>query len=166
MIERPQFPNDFDFQDHDTSIVAKYLFNETNKTFENVTALPNRQIIKSYRTWNDIAIPLIDYPVLKVYAVSELVKDNQPFSATSLTIAYGLAFTVKQKVPDVSRFVVKELVRNLSNAAFEDAPKFQLDWTNGLRVTYETFLSPENTVYKYATIDAAIMTHLSDTCYV
>jgi hypothetical protein len=155
LIDTPNYPEKFDFVDADCKAIVEYLYNTVNYTFSNT----KQKLIKTYRAWNDIEIPTVDYPVLKVYAESETVFENAPFLSTSFTIAYGLAYTTKPKVGDVSRFVTKELIRALINAPLEEF-MFQIDWRNQFNVQYETLISPGNVIYRYSTINCNIFTRM------
>lgn len=162
LIDKPIYPYQFDFIDPDCKFIAEYLYKEVNETFYSSL---RSNIIKTYRTWNDIAIPLTDFPVLKVYTTDEEISENDPYTSTGFNIVYALAFTSKPKVGDVSRFVTREIIRNLVNASILDVTDegqvlFQVDWSKQIRVDYETLVSPENTIYRYATISCSLFTRL------
>lgn len=156
-LDIPYYPDKFDFIDPDCKAIAEYLYNSVNKTFE----ITRQKLIKTYRAWNDIEIPTVDYPVLKVYVSGETPFENSPHLSTEFTIAYGLAYTTKPKVGDVSRFVTKEIIRNLINAPGEEF-QFQIDWSKTFNAEYETLISPNNVVYRYSTITCNIFTSLID----
>lgn len=152
-IDRPTYDESFKFIDSDCNSIADYLFNETNTTFYQCL---RRNVIKTYRTFNDIYVPLIDFPVLKVYKQTENENVYDPFISSSFVIAYGLAFTQKPTSGDVSTFVTQELRRNLKNGSI--LGKWQIDFSNGITTNYESFISNDNTVYRYATINLNIFT--------
>lgn len=157
-IPDPIFPPDFNFIDPDCKDIAMYLYEGVRETFDPL----HLEIIKTIRTFNDVQIPLVDYPVLKVYAESDsLYIPNTEIVSTKLVVAYGLAFTMKQKVADVSRIVSKELMRLLINASL-DYFTFQVDNDQPITTRYETLISPENHVYRYSVIDVNVFTRLSD----
>jgi hypothetical protein len=156
-IPNPNYPNDFKFIDPDCNMVATYLYDGVRDTFDHLQI----EIIKSIRSFNDVQIPLVDYPVLKVYAESDsLYMPNSELVSTNMKVAYGLAFTMKQKVADVSRIVSKELMRLLVNASLDEF-HFQLNNDNTLTANYETLISPEQHIYRYSVIDVNVFTRLS-----
>lgn len=154
IIERPIYGTDFKFIDEDTKVIAEYLYNELNTTFQN-SLLKN--IVKTYRTFNDIFIPIADFPVLKVYKINEVDDINlAPYTSVDFTISYILAYTQKQKVADISSFVSNEIKRLLKNADLINL--FQIDWTKGITTAYDTLIDPDNLVYKYTNINCTILT--------
>ncbi len=158
-IPAPNYPQGFDFVDPDCRRIAVYLYEQVNQVFSNTGV----QMIKTFRTWNDIQIPIVDYPVLKVYASSESTLENNSYLSTQFTIAYGLAYTVKPKVGDVSRFVTKEIIRSLISAPLdEDNIPFQVDWNAPISADYETLISPDNVIYRYSTVLCNIFTDLDE----
>lgn len=158
-LPAPNYPPKFDFVDPDCKAIAQYLYDSINEVFSTTGV----QMVKTYRTWNDIQIPTVDYPVLKVYASAEALFQNAPYLSTQFTIAYGLAYTTKPKVGDVSRFVTKEILRSLVNGPLDDSQfQFQLDWDTPPRVEYETLISPDNVIYRYCTITCNIFTRIDE----
>lgn len=156
-IPRPVYDADFKFVDEDTKFIAEYLYNETNTTFS--TPFPTG-VIRTYRAFNDITIALTDYPCLKVYKTGETPFTNQsgPIS-TQFTIAYIIAFAQQhQPTTDVGTFVATELVRNLINASLLEEPLFQIDTRQNINIEYDTFVDPQNRIFKYSTITCNIFT--------
>jgi hypothetical protein len=145
-IARPIYDNTFNFVDTDCGIIASYLFNEVNTTF--LTANQGKNIINTYRTFNDVIIPIADFPVLKVYKLNE--QDNYnigQFTDVSINVSYILAYTQKQKVADVSGYVAAEIKRLLKNADLNNL--FQINWDKPVATTYETMIDPNQLIYKY-----------------
>lgn len=154
MIPKSIYPTNFDFRDEDTHYLATYLYEEVNNTFR--PALKSN-IIKTYRDFNDNFVPVVDFPVLKVYPTRETdTGDIAPQVITNFTIAYAIAYTQRPKVGSVCRFVAKEIRRLLKNGSEED--RFQLDFSTPIDIEYEDFIDPANVVYKYATLSASIYT--------
>lgn len=154
LIPRPIYNVGFDFKDPDTTTIASYLFNEINITFQ---AALKGNIIKTYRDFNDNFIPTIDFPVLKVYPTAETdTADIAPQISTEFTIAYATAYTQRPKIGSICRLVAKEIRRLLKNGSMQEL--FQLDFSSPILVDYEDFISPDNVIYKYATLKANIFT--------
>jgi hypothetical protein len=161
LIPRPLYPLNFDFVDPDLARLASTIYDEVNTTFR--PTLNNQNIIKTYRTFNDNFIPIIDFPVLKVYKEAESELDlNSDILVTDIVISYALAFTQPPKVGDVSTFVSKDIRRILKNLS--DCGKVQINWDRGISIDYEDFIDPENVIYKYTTIRTAIYTSASSIC--
>lgn len=160
LIPRPIYPIDFKFVDPDLLLIGGTLFSEVNATFNDVLG---KNIIKTYRTFNDNFIPVIDFPILKVYKDQEREQDlNSDFLITDIVISYALAFTQPPKVGDVSTFVSKEIRRVLKNMSTDGT--IQIDWEVGISVDYEDFIDPDNVIYKYTNIRFSMYTSASGVC--
>lgn len=154
LIPRPDYSSAADFIDKDIKIISEYLFNEVNTTFQPVL---NKRIVKTVKPFNDVGMPLTDYPVLKIYRLSE--QDTiliHPALYVDLNINYILAYTTDQKVADISSLVAKEIRRLLKNASI--LGMFQLDENTGINIEYDTMINPDNIVYKYTTVTCKILT--------
>lgn len=161
LIPRPLYPTNFTFVDPDLARLAAIIYDEVNRTFRDV--LDNQNIIKTYRTFNDNFIPIIDFPVLKVYKTAEEELDlNSDILVSDIVITYALAFTQHPKVGDVSTFVAKDIRRLLKNLS--ECGKVQINWEKGISIDYEDFIDPDNVIYKYTTIRTSIYTSASSVC--
>jgi len=161
LIPRPLYPVDFAFVDPDVARLAATIYDEVNTTF--MPVLNDTKIIKTYRTFNDNFIPIIDFPVLKVYKESESELDlNSDILISDIVITYALAFTQPPKVGDVSTFVSKDIRRILKNLS--ECGKVQINWERGISIDYEDFIDPDNVIYKYTTIRTSIYTSASSVC--
>ena len=77
----PIFPPSFDFIDDDAKTIALHLMETFN--YNTLQALPNPPFIKTYRTYNDAAVPVVDMPCLLCYRAGEtLVTPNGYTSST------------------------------------------------------------------------------------
>jgi hypothetical protein len=154
---RPIYPFGYKFIDKDCEFIANYIANEVNETFYDALRY---NVIKSIRTFNDLFVPLTDFPVLKVYRSSETNSFNEVEISTKFKIIYALAFTQKTKVADISSFVGREIRRVLSTGSLDNL--YQIDWGNSgentIDIEYEDFIAPDNTVYKYVTVTCPIFT--------
>lgn len=161
MISRPLFDTGFQFNDPDCDLLALEIYQEVNETFADV--LGSEKAIKTYRAFNDNFVPLIDFPLLKVYKDAEQeVEANSELFITSIVVNYALAFTQEPKIGDVSTFVSKEIRRVIKNMS--EAGKIQVDWSKSLTIDYEDFIDPKNIIYKYATLRFSIYTSPSSIC--
>lgn len=154
LLPDPEYTEDFDFVDEDCKYIANYLYEGLNKTFYKPL---KGNIVKTVRYFNDLFIPLTDFPVLKVYRRG--YKDGiatEPQTSSTFIIAFALAYTQKSKVSSINSYVADEIIRLLKNGSYLEL--FQLDETEGMQVEFEDFLSPENVVYKYTTITVNIFT--------
>jgi hypothetical protein len=148
VIPRPSYDINYNFIDNDCLTIADYLYNEINKTF--LTPL-GRNIVTTYRTFNDVYIPNVDFPVLKVYKVNEQDNFNiGQFTDVTINISYILAYTKKDKIADVSSYVATEIKRLLKNADL--IGMFQVNWEKPINTTYETMIDPSQLIYKYTNI--------------
>jgi len=148
LLERPIYDERFNFFDEDVKFIADYLFTELNITF--YRALKGN-IVKTIRYENDPFIPVVDFPVLKVYKNGyddDATTSND--NSTKYTIAYALAYTKRNKLAGVGSYVADEIVRLLKTGSAEG--KFQLDASVPISITFDDFINPENVIYKYTTI--------------
>ena len=158
ILDRPNYPSGFDFIDIDCKRLGEYLANEVNETFS--TAL-GYNIIKTLKPFNDIFIPLTDFPVLKVYKSSEQALDFlSNIADTQFTISYSLAYTQAAKTADLSVIVGRELVRLLKVYSFRGGLQLQQDVP--ITIEYDELIDSDNTVYTYATIKCNFLTIASD----
>lgn len=152
LIAAPDYPEDFDFIDEDCKTIANYLYEGLNNTFYRPL---KSNVVKTVRYFNDPFIPLTDFPVLKVYKKSFRDEvEMSPQTSMTFVIAYALAYTQRNKVASVGGYVADEIVRLLQNGSYLEY--FQLDAAEGIQVEFEDFISPENVIYKYATITVNI----------
>lgn len=160
LIPRPLIPEGFSFTDPDCKRIAETVYEEVNTTF--YTSL-NGKAITSYRTFNDNFIPLIDFPVLKVYKDGEQeYSSNADIMITSFVVSYALAFSQAPKVGDISTFISKEIRRVLKNMSFDT--RLQLVEDAGITIDYEDFIDPQSVIYKYTTIRFSMYTSASSIC--
>ena len=158
ILDRPTYPVGYDFIDDDCKNLGEYLANEVNETF--AVALDGNAI-KTFKPFNDIFIPITDFPVLKVYKSNETSLDFlSNIADTEFTISYSLAYTQASKTADVSVIVAKELVRLLKVYSFRNGMQLQHDVP--ITVQYDELIDTENTVYTYATIKCNFLTIASD----
>lgn len=152
LIPKPEYPVKFDFVDEDCKFLATYLYEQLNETFYNAL---KSNIVNSVRYENDLFIPVVDFPVLKVYKTAyEDSADIAPHISCKFNISYALAYTQRDKIASVGSYVAQEIRRLLKNGSMNDL--FQLDWTQPIQVEFEDFINPENVVYKYANITCNI----------
>ena len=152
--ERPVYSNKSEIVDIDNKTIADYLFNEINTTFNSV--FPNR-VVKTCRYFNDITIPLTDFPVLKVYKKNEL--DTvliSPYYYVDMTVNYILAYTEEKNIANISTLVAKEIRRLLKNASVEGL--FQLDENTDIYIEYNTLVNNSNIIYNYTNVNFKILT--------
>lgn len=162
-LSAPIYPEGFNFKDPDATNLAEYLYDGLNATFyESLRS----NIVKSYRPFNDIYPPLSDFPLLKVYPTSETrFSELAKPAITQYVIDYIMAFPKLKSVPDVSRFVGKELVRLLQVGSYLEPQRFQLDTNTPLSLSYDQAVASENsmyqqaTVFRYVTVTAGIYTY-------
>lgn len=136
--------------DVETEQFAAYLYQNLNRIFYNAN---KGDIVKTYRTFNDISIPLIDFPCLRVFKTNNIPYADYSYSNIfQYTVNYIIAFTSRQKTSDISAYVGREILRLLINSNFEDSFPLQLDFSFEPNVEYDTLISPNNTVYKYTNV--------------
>lgn len=148
------YPQDFNFIDPDCAAISEYLFTEINELFYSAI---NDNIIKSYRPFNDNFVPLMDFPLLKVYKTSETSLDflSNLFEST-FKVSYALAYIQQPKVSDVTSIVAKEIAKLLKIYSFREGG--QVSHNQNITIEYEDFIDPDNTIYTYATITFAMVT--------
>jgi hypothetical protein len=150
-LPRPDYASDFDFQDSSAREILTLLVDEVNQTFS--APLGGEPAIKSMHSFNNLMIPLIAYPAIKMYKVSEGdYTATGPQVITDYKLVYAIAYTQPPQAADISRYVARELRRVLKNLSLDGM--FQIDWGNGkgIRTDFEDFISPENTIYRYVTL--------------
>lgn len=153
-IPQEPYPEGFDFTDPDCKAVGTLMYDRINALF--YPALKSN-IIKTLYLYNENFIPIVEYPVLKVYKTTDGTEASLlPYSSTEMAIVYAIAFAQKQKTADISTFVGKEIKTLLKNAS--NICVFQVDAEKGINVTYDTFVNPENVIFKYTTITFGLLT--------
>ena len=158
-ISRPSYPVDFKFPDVDLQTIAGYIRNEVNITF--ITALGGRPAISSYTVDNTNKLPLgINiYPLLKIFRNEEsFLFPIGAGNTVSLTIAYVLAYSAKDKASGLTFHVAKEIARILQNSEVDDNIPFTIDKEQGITIKYESSLTTD-VVYDYAKINCAVFAY-------
>lgn len=154
-LPRPIYTSDFDFQDSSSKAIGEAVLTEVNTTFEE--ALQGGRAIKSFHSFNNLMIPLVAYPALKMYKVGETDESAvAPQVLTDYRLVYAIAYTQAPQTADISRLVAREIRRVLKNLSLDGM--FQIDWSRGkgIRTTFEDFISPENTIYRYVTLSFSL----------
>ena len=159
-VPNPNFLVDNPTVDEDTEDIATYLKNQINSTF--YTAL-NYDVVKTHRSYYDIAIPIIDFSCLRVYKTADTAyADYSVSNISQYTINYIIAFTTKQVVADISAFIGRDILRLLVNSSLESNSIFQLDTSSLPTLEYDTFIAPNNTIYKYTNVSFSAYTALTN----
>jgi hypothetical protein len=154
ILDVPVYPVGYDFIDDDCRELGEYLANEVNQTFADALG---GNAIKTFKPFNDVFIPITDFPVLKVYKSKEVSLDFlSNIANTEFTISYSLAYTQSAKTADVGVIVAKELTRLLKVYSYRNG--LQLDHDTPITVQYDELIDTENTVYTYATIKCNFLT--------
>jgi hypothetical protein len=152
-IEQESYPEGFDFIDPDCKAVGTLMYERVNALF--YPALKSN-VIKTLYLYNENFIPIVEYPVLKVYKTTDGDEASlKPYSSTEFAIVYAMAFAQKQKTADISTFVGKEIKTLLKNAS--NICVFQLDNNRGITINYDTFVNSENVVFKYTTVTCGLL---------
>lgn len=154
LLDKPLYPQGMDFVDEDCKFIAEYLYAGLNDTFYNSL---RTNIVKTVRYFNDLFIPVTDFPVLKVYKIA--IEDSihlNPQAVTKFNISYALAYTQRTKIASVGSYVADEIARLLKNASYSEM--FQLDDASGIQTNFQDFISPENVIYKYVNVVVGIYT--------
>lgn len=153
-IPEPDYTLKTLLKDSELDYLGEYLIGKVNNSFDE-----KEPVIKSFRNFNDIAIPLIDFPCLKIYRTRETIFSSySSLIISELTLNYISSFTGnKNVIADLHENVAKEITRVLINASVDPSFNLQLDFSNGYPTTsFDTFINPSNTVYKYATVNVSI----------
>lgn len=163
-IPRPIFPADFKFIDNYAKRIAEYLYTEVNNTFRDVVG---GNVIKTYRTYNDIDIPLTDLPCLKVYRLNQKGYFQHSEVGTSDYRLSYISRPVRKKVHELNVYITEEIIRLLITAPLEEYDNLyvSLSDTTPISVEFETLVDPENTVFEYSNINISVFTRLGSYYY-
>ena len=148
------YPIGYDFTDEHCRAIADYLTTELNELF--LTAV-GANVVKTAIPFNNIFIPLSDFPVLKVYKTEEVAID--PLSNIFLTafqISYALAYNTASKTSDLGAVVGKEIVRLLYVYSFRDG--LQLDTTVPVTADYDELIDGSDAIYSYVNVSCKFLT--------
>lgn len=128
--------------DETTDYIAKYLFEFINKDyFSYIEANPTiRQslgdiAIRTYRTYDAYGVANQEFPLLKVYRVSDSWKPGKLIRSSSISISYSLVLPQQDKLMPLLNWVSFEINKHLLNTSC------QVKIDPGVRVQYRTMIS-------------------------
>jgi hypothetical protein len=148
------YPVGFDFIDPHCKLLVEYLTTELNELLFNAVGT---NVVKTPIPFNNIFIPLSDFPALKVYKTDEVAID--PLSnifMTSFQISYILAYNTTQKTSDLGAIVGKEISRLLHVFSFREG--LQLDTTSPVTIDYDELIDSSEAVYSYVNVSCKFLT--------
>lgn len=154
ILRQELYPLGFSFVDPHCKLIAEYIGTELNELFL-VSAQGN--VVNTIKAFNDVFLPLTDYPVLKVYKLNESIVD--PLSnifRTNFNIVYSVAYNLSSKTTDLGAVIGKEIARLVHVLSFRDG--LQLDHGSAVSVDYDEMIDLENAVYSYVTVNCTFLT--------
>lgn len=128
--------------DESVDYIAKYLYEYINKDyFSYIESNPSiRQslgdiAIRTYRTYDAYGVTNPEFPLLKVYRVSDSWKPGKLLRNSSISISYSLVLPQQDKLMPLLNWVSYEINKHLLS------PTCQVKIDPGVRVQYRTMIN-------------------------
>jgi hypothetical protein len=128
--------------DEATNYIAKYLFDNINKDyFSYIESHPGlRQslgdiAIRTYKTYDAYGLANQEFPLLKVYRVSDSWKPGKLIRSSSISISYSLVLPQQDKLMPLLNWVSYQINKHLLNTSC------QVKIDPGVRVQYRTMMN-------------------------
>ena len=128
--------------DEATNYIAKYLFDSINKDyFSYIESHPGlRQslgdiAIRTYKTYDAYGLANQEFPLLKVYRVSDSWKPGKLIRSSSISISYSLVLPQQDKLMPLLNWVSYQISKHLLNTSC------QVKIDPGVRVQYRTMMN-------------------------
>lgn len=128
--------------DESIDYIAKYLYEYINKDyFSYIEANPSiRQslgdiAIRTYRTYDAYGVTNQEFPLLKVYRVSDNWKPGKLLRNSSISISYSLVLPQQDKLMPLLNWISYEINKHLLS------PSCQVKIDPGVRVQYRTMIN-------------------------
>lgn len=104
--------------------LAHYLTKELNEAYgrerQKNPSLPNVYIVRSFRSYDDLGVPLSEFPLLKVYRNTDSFKPGTLFRGPCQgTITYSVSYPNLKELPDLMYWVSWQINKGLLKF-FED----------------------------------------------
>jgi hypothetical protein len=97
------------------------------------------KIVKSIRAYDDPAVPLDQFPLLKVYRSLDLYdKRNHKFLTTMVNVNYSCSFNDLKNLAGLMAYVSKRLVKGLHTYSMDIKHDLPPDFANGIQVQHAT----------------------------
>lgn len=128
--------------DESVDYIAKYLYEYINKDyFSYIESNPSiRQslgdiAIRTYRTYDAYGVTNPEFPLLKVYRVSDSWKPGKLLRNSSISISYSLVLPQQDKLMPLLNWISYEINKHLLS------PSCQVKIDPGVRVQYRTMIN-------------------------
>lgn len=128
--------------DETTDYIAKYLFENINKDyFSYIEAHPGLRLslgdiaIRTYKTYDAYGLANQEFPLLKVYRVSDSWKPKKLIRSSSISISYSLVLPQQDKLMPLLNWVSYQINKHLLNTSC------QVKIDPGVRVQYRTMMN-------------------------
>lgn len=128
--------------DEATDYLAKYLFENINRDyFSYIESHPGlRQslgdiAIRTYKTYDAYGLANQEFPLLKVYRVSDSWKPGKLIRSSSISISYSLVLPQQDKLMPLLNWVSYQINKHLLNTSC------QVKIDPGVRVQYRTMMN-------------------------
>lgn len=128
--------------DETTDYIAKYLFENINKDyFSYIEAHPGLRLslgdiaIRTYKTYDAYGLANQEFPLLKVYRVSDNWKPKKLIRSSSISISYSLVLPQQDKLMPLLNWVSYQINKHLLNTSC------QVKIDPGVRVQYRTMMN-------------------------
>jgi hypothetical protein len=94
--------------------LGSFLTDELNQAYERLrlrrpTELPKSIVVKTFRNFDDVNVPLSEFPLLKVYRSSEMFRPGTSFRDVTGTITYSVSYPDLRTLPDLLYWVSYKL---------------------------------------------------------
>lgn len=85
--------------------LADYLASNLNRLYYELTGDNRLTLVKTIRSWNDFTVPVADFPVLKVYRLSDLYNPQSKLSISSMALQYHVTIPEQKKLVPLFRYI-------------------------------------------------------------
>lgn len=93
--------------------LAQYLRDRLNERYQEErdknTSLPDIIVVKNIRNFDDINIPLSEFPLLKVYRTSESYRPGTLYTTCRAAITYSVTYPDLKTLPDLMYWMSKQI---------------------------------------------------------
>jgi len=146
--------------DEAVDYIAKYLFEHINKDFfsyieENpgLRSSLGEIAVRSYRTYDAYQVSTPEYPLLKVYRVSDNWKPQKLLRTSSISISYSLSLPQQERLMSLLNWISYEIRKHLLSPSFK--VKILED---GVRTQYRTMINEVGqAIHSFLRVDITII---------
>ncbi len=136
--------------------LASYLTKYLNESY------PEKIVVRSFREFDDINVPISDFPLLKVYRTLDNYRRGTTYSVSTAVITYSLSFPDVRELPGILKWVADSINYLLLQYELDTRRCLPLSNKYGYRAEYR-LMSSELTrdVYPYLRFNILLLDDLT-----